>query len=144
MPADKVTKDLETSDKLEISKRSLGLLKGNAYDALDKYRDTSDSKMKAANAKCDAQKALAETAKDKYEAVRDLICGPSCTVLPGLVGTNPACIPCKTSSSSLKTIYSALDKKAKACELVGLTGIKSWIVANKLGLWIAQYAVKVA
>jgi len=137
------TKDWDSVvDGLEVAKRTLGFVKGNAMDAIKKYKDVADGKVKTAEAKCKALEIKASAARTKLSVAKEA-CELLCGVI-GVVGTNPACYPCRAKVVIAETAYGVAKGAVEFCGLVVLTGLAGFLVAHKLGLWISHWIIKVA
>ena len=140
--ADVDKEDSDGSTALEVAKQVLGIAKGNAFDAINKYADAADTKKKIAQAKCDALEAAVKTAQSKLN-IAQAACDSLCTVLPGLIGTNPACIPCELKILIAETSLGFAMSLNVNCDL-GLSWLEGWFATSKLLLWGIHYTIKVA
>ena len=143
-------------DTLEVSKRSLGFLKGNVKDGIDKYIAKQNAKLKAAVVGCHSQKVAYETSLNTKELSKNFCDGllnvggltfgkvaAGVGIVKGTVKTNfkyNACImKHKLSIKStivLKTKLLACESKKHVTSLLSDT--------QKFVLWAAHYSIKVA
>ena len=133
----------EYMDHLESSAQALNFLKFTGMDAINKYKDVAEGKMTAQQIKCDAFEAKAKALHYQHNVMEEL-CEQLCTVLPGMVGTNPACVPCRAKQHILLNAFQFADGLAYKCKRVVYTGLKRFLVANKLILWGVHWAIKVS
>ena len=140
--ADVDKEDSDGSTALEVAKQVLGIAKGNAFDAINKYADAADKKKTDAEAKCKSLELKSSVANTKLSVAREA-CELLCGVI-GIVGTNPACIPCRLKLIIAETAYGVAKDAAVVCELAKLTFLENIAVFIKGGLWITHWSIKVA
>lgn len=138
--------DWDIMDSLEVAKRSLGIIKDNAMDAINKFADVAKAKIAAAQAKCDALELKYNILKAKRDALA-ASCEIACIVIPiPLVGatTLPACVPCRTILN-FAIITESFGKTAwLACNNVALNVLETFLNTNQLILWGFHYTLKLA
>ena len=140
--AKEITEDWEiVVDSLEVSKRSLGFLKGNAMDGIKKFIDVKEAANKKAKAKCDTLKALYETARD-LETLQEAKCNMMNLVLGGF--SNKGYNFCVKFvglfwGTKKKVAKAKFDGCTVKMNFIGILGDDA-----KLKLWGVHYLIKVA
>ena len=127
-------------DTLEVSKRSLGFLKGNAMDAINKYIEIQNAKLKAATVKCNVVKKAYETSL-KVKEIQQNTCFKLLKVIAGV--SSPVYNICLGFYyAKIIATYTA-QQTLSACETA--SKVADFLSdVQKFTLWAVHYTLKLA
>lgn len=153
LPKDKEFKSLSTTkgewdevvDGLEVSKKTLFILKNTLFDGINKYKDLADAKIAAGKKNCDALEVkytILDTKKDAVKATCEIAC--IVIPLPFSSMTSPACVPCLGIYNIAAAAVGIAQGAWLACDNVVLGFLEVFVTTWTLSLWGFHYAIKVA
>lgn len=140
--ADPETKNsFDKQDALEISKHTLGILKGDGKEWLEEFHKTINSAYLKKKEACELAKKAADLAGKKWEFAKNM-----CNIIPKVVLGNSPMVSekCVVKVDFKKLAYDVkITAKNTLCDAKGLTGFSiGWITS--LIAKVGYHGVKVA
>jgi len=127
-------------DTLEVAKRSLGFIKGNAMDAINKYIAIQENKRKVAKVKCDKFQIIYDGTLEFKEATQNT-CFKLLKVVAGV--SNPVYNICLAAFKTTIVKSFAAKTKLRKCNIVKEVG--AYLSdTQKFTLWAVHYTLKLA